>query len=371
MTGHILTRDQLLIDRYLVEGFHAAGGMQEVYVAFDKALNRKVAVKTPKAGVADRRFKRGAEMSARLNHPNVAATLDYYESDELTFLVEELITGSDLERRLDSDFVAMDPYLAAHVIHHLARALKVAHGAKICHRDLKPSNIMMSLDPGMSSIKLTDFGIAKLAESEIAAEIDLFEKDNSTLTTSNTLLGAVPYMAPECWSDWTSAGQPMDVWALGCISAQLLLGAPPFGTGRRAIANVVRAEQVGVSVPQPVWFGKHAASARLESQLWKIILECLKIAPHERPTASQIVEWCDALCYPVSTRMEGSIIMYGGKYAGGGKGTWGHVGTSEGSKFFHLDDYYGELPPKVGQRVSLSFYPGEPYDRCSPVTALK
>ena len=90
-------------------------------------------------------------------------------------------------------------------------------------------------DDALSAIKLTDFGIAKLAESQIGAEMDLFNRDDSTLTSSKTLLGAVPYMAPECWTDWKSAGQPSDVWALGCIAFHLLDGNPPFGSGRSAL----------------------------------------------------------------------------------------------------------------------------------------
>ena len=164
-------------------------------------------------------------MGARVGHPNVAATLDYVEEGANRCLVEEFIEGKDLGRRLASDFVFLDPSLTAWVVHNIAKGLQAAHKVGICHRDLKPSNIMTSADGHMDIIKLTDFGIAKLAEKELEAEIEKFEQDENTLMSSSTLLGAVPYLAPECWSDWASAGQPADIWALGAIAWQSCLKA--------------------------------------------------------------------------------------------------------------------------------------------------
>lgn len=182
--SNVFSRGQVLAGRYEILKYHAAGGMQEVYVAQDLALGREVAIKTPKSGVVDRRFRRGAEMGARVVHPNVAATFDYFEDENVTFLVEEFVQGRDLAKMLDDEFYYLDPSLAAHILHHMAKALNEAHRVGICHRDLKPSNIMTSGDPGVTTLKLTDFGIAKLAESEIEAEMNLFDEDESTLTSS-------------------------------------------------------------------------------------------------------------------------------------------------------------------------------------------
>lgn len=252
MNGILLTQGEVLIDRYRVDEYLNAGAMQEVYACTDLKLGRRAVIKIPKGGVRDRRFKRGAEMSARINHHNIASTYDYHDDSQRTFLVEELVDGTDLGQRLANQFQFLDPSLAAHVLHNVIRAVHEAHRAGICHRDLKPSNIMTSDDYALSSIKLTDFGIAKLAESEIKEEMAEFERDESTLTTSSTLLGAIPYMAPECWRSWIDAGKPMDIWAIGCIAYQLVTGNLPFGSGRRAIAEVVRMEQVGaVNLPRP------------------------------------------------------------------------------------------------------------------------
>lgn len=360
----------ILADRYEIKSFHAAGGMQEVYLCYDIALDRNVVLKTPKIGVNDRRFKRGAEMGARINHPNVAATFDYFENEIYTFMIEEYISGKDLGQRLSNEFFFLDPSLAAHVTHHISRALHEAHRVGICHRDLKPSNIMASNDAGFEIIKLTDFGIAKLAENEIAIEMELFDRDESTLTSSNTLLGAVPYMAPECWNDWKGAGQPMDIWALGCIAYQLLSGKAPFGIGRAAIFNVARAEQKGkVELQRPQWLGQHNSTKGLEDELYSLILACLEINPDNRPKAADVLSACGSLCYAASPRRLGIIDDYNIQYPNGGRSKSGYIteNVTGHRYFFHKDDFFSLTVPEIVQQVSYSVYPGVPKDRCSPV----
>ncbi|NJO17819.1 MAG: serine/threonine protein kinase [Thioploca sp.] len=158
--NHIHQKNDLIMERYEIENYLAEGGMQEVYKAYDQKLERLVVVKTPKNESAHKRFKRSAQVSAKINHPNVAKTLDFSE-DNNSYLVEEFIEGNDLGTRLEKEFNFLDPHLAAHVIHHLVKAIAIAHRFDIFHRDLKPSNIMVSNDPNLYHIKLTDFGIAK------------------------------------------------------------------------------------------------------------------------------------------------------------------------------------------------------------------
>ena len=357
MNGLMFSPGNVLVDRYVVREYLNSGGMQEVYVCEDLALDRFVAVKTPKGGVRDRRFRRGAEMGARISHHNVASTFDYYEDDHLTFMVEEFVDGLDLGKRLDREFYYLDPSLAAHVIHNITRALYEAHKVGICHRDLKPSNIMTSDDPGMQSIKLTDFGIAKMAESEIAVEMERFERDEATLTASNTLLGAVPYMAPECWVDWKNAGQAIDIWALGCIAYQLLSGVPPFGLGRIAIANVVRVEQAGkVDLVLPAAFGRNQSTKALEGDLWNMVLACIQPNPEVRPDAATLLSACGTWCYALGQRRRGVVGTYGVPYYGGGVSKSGNIidNVSSESLFFHGSDFFGAMRPT---RDSLIYSP--------------
>jgi len=364
----------LIASRYEVIAFHLQGGMQEVYRCVDHTLNRVVALKTPKEGIVDKRFSRGAQMGARVNHPNVAATLDYVEENGIRCLIEEFIEGSDLSRRLSNEFDYLDPSFAARVVHHIAKGMQAAHRVGICHRDLKPSNIMTSDDANMSVVKLTDFGIAKLAQSEMELEIERFGQDENTLTSSSTLLGAVPYLAPECWSDWKAAGQPADVWALGAIACHLLLGKPPFGAGRAAIMKMAQAQQSGkVEINTPPWFGAHANTSTLESELWKLVLRCLQVNPADRPSSEMVVKDIEAFCYSASARRTGLICTYPITYSNGSKSTSGRIQVDgeAAAWFFHMSDFYGSSGPKVGQRVSFNFFPGSPWPRCAPVLLLK
>jgi serine/threonine protein kinase len=194
--------------RYEVIEFISEGGMQEVYRASDELLRRTVALKAPKNASAKKRFQGSAVVSARINHPNVAKTLDYFETAERAYLVEELIEGKDLGRILTEFFDFVDPYLAAMVFHHLARGIAASHHSDVIHRDLKPNNVMVVGGEYFRGVKITDFGIAKMAEEEIDEAVE--KGDAQSFESSRTALGAIPYMAPE-----VIEGKPQkasDIW---------------------------------------------------------------------------------------------------------------------------------------------------------------
>lgn len=365
---------ELIADRYQVINYHAAGGMQEVYRCLDRTLNRVVALKTPREGVVDKRFNRGAQMGARVTHPNVAATLDYVEQNGTRCLIEEFIEGQDLGQRLRDEFDFLDPALTAWVVHHIAKGLHAAHSVGICHRDLKPSNIMTSSDTQLQTVKLTDFGIAKLAQSELEEEMDRFGQDENTLTSSSTLLGAVPYLGPECWADWKTAGQPADIWALGAITYHLLVGKTPFGGGKSAIAKMIQAQHAGVvELKPPPWFGLHPSTKKLEQEIWNVIARCLVVDPAKRPSADDVVAAFEEMCYAATPRHKGTVESYPIVYANGSQGTAGFIlvdGLGE-KWFFHASAFYGAVPPKVGQRVSASSFDGKPFPRCAQVLLIK
>jgi serine/threonine protein kinase len=357
--SHIHSAGDLLIDRYKVVKYLDEGGMQQVYVANDNVFGRPVALKVPKNASAEKRFERSARMSAKVIHGNVAKTLDYFEFQGRSYLIEELVDGQTLWERLENQFDVLDPHLAAHLIHNLAKGVAASHHVGVFHRDLKPGNILVSRDPGLKSVKVTDFGIAKMAEVEM---VEAF-KDRDSITGSQTVMGALPYMAPEMIVDQKSASLPADIWALGAVLYQLIGGKPPFGRGLNAAVTIVAAKTPAA----PALFALKPQFRPLTDDLWNIVTTCLQKETAKRPTADQLVEMCERLCYSSEDRRTGSIQSF----AGAGRGNWGFIDVDgDGQVFFHRDSFYGEKIT-VGDKVSFASFPGVPQPRVFPVLPLK
>ncbi len=329
--------------------------MQFVYVAYDLLTRRHIALKTPKNQSGDKRFRRGAIVAAKVNHPNVAKTLDYLEFEGKKYLVEELVNGVDLRQALMQRTRSIDPFLAAKVFHHLARGVAAAHHANVIHRDLKPTNVMVVGGYSLTELKITDFGIAKLIEDE-------FEKLNdSTISASQTAVGALPYMSPESIEDDKSqpVGAPSDVWSIGAMMFHLLTGDYPFGEGLKAVSKIVAAQPP--CFPQLLFANPQFSP--LANDLKELILACLKKNPTERPTADKLVVSCGQLCYPVSARYLGKVKSFQ-------HGSWGFIQSELGEIFFHRECVFGDVP-QVGDSVSFSCFVGGGAPRAMPVIRLE
>lgn len=360
MTSRLHYPGEILHERYEIQVYLAEGGMQQVYQATDLSFNRAIALKVPIGSSGEKRFARSARMSARVNHPNVAKTLDYFEEGGKFYLIEELIDGTDLDASFKAMYTALDPHLSAHLIHHIAKGVAASHHADVCHRDLKPSNIMVSRDASMREIKITDFGIAKLAEEEIAQNIH----DDSSITASHTLVGALPYMAPEVIADYRQAGKPADVWALGAMLHFFITGEPPYGRGLPAVPRILQEPPP----PPPSHFEKAKQFHPLTEDLWAILTRCLSKDQAVRPTAHDLVEQCSALCYSSGTRQCGVFKNYS-RY---GNRSYGWIMAQDSSQvFFHTDSVYPNRPLDIGQRVSFACFPGYPSPRAHPVLPIK
>ena len=345
----------LIGNRYEILRYVGEGGMQLVYLAKDRLTDRLVALKTPKNKSATKRFRRSAIVAAKVNHPNVAKTLDYLKVDSQRFLVEEFIEGSDLKAALLQVTTFVDPYLAAKVLHHLAKGVAAAHHAGVIHRDLKPTNIMVNGGYSLLELKVTDFGIAKMADEELREAI---EGGDASMSASQTAVGALPYMAPEAIEDPETVGPPADVWSIGAMMYQLLSGNLPFGQGLRAVPKIIAAE-----LPEtPDFILANPQFSPLAKEILDIAFSCLKKNPAERPTADQLVERCNTLCYSTSPRRQGVITNF--KH-----GAWGFITTPENNVFFHRDCVYGPLP-MIGDHVLFSSYNGGGADRALPVVKL-
>lgn len=357
----ILKSGDVVFSRYRVDAFVGEGGMQEVFRATDLALGRVVALKTPKNDHAAKRFQRSAMVSAKVRHPSVAATLDYFVTESRAYLVEEYISGVDLKRVMSEQYMHLDPALAAHVATHLAKGLAACHEEDIWHRDLKPANIMVTDSLMFTEVKITDFGIAKLIEEE-------FKDDSeggvqSSITGSQTLLGALPFMAPECLATPKKANQSADIWSFGAIVYSLICGTLPFGNN---LGTAVPAIMMAQYPAPPGWMLAKSQFRAIFDGLWQIVQKCLVVDPAKRPTAKELVEELSEVCFSVYPRIEGttkSKVLVGGNSS--------FVSTKQGDVFYHLDSYYKEGRIAAGEHVALSAHVGVPTSRAFPLVPLK
>lgn len=355
-----MTTIQIAGQRYEVKEEIGHGGMQTVRKALDRRLNRHVALKTPLTTSAAKRFESSAQLSARIRHMNVASALDYFIDGETAYFAEELIEGINLQQCLDRHFARLCPDTTAKVLHNLAKGLAASHRAGVIHRDLKPSNIMVSNDLSFTMIKITDFGIARLAELQIEADL---KNHNESSATSSTLIGAIPFMAPEAISKATSSiapGKPIDVWALGAIAYYLLTGRHPFGPDITAVVGIL----AGNPPPNPDQRVMSGASHEVALSLWKAIQACLQRDPSARPTAEGLADMCASMRYLDEPRLTVDITgkdpqrpMYFGQ---AGKGT---IALPQ-AEFIHGT-------PSIGSRASCFAFTGRPYPRGVAIMQLK
>lgn len=349
-------RDDIVGARYKVIDFVGEGGMQFVYRAFDSVTQRYVALKTPKNTSGEKRFHRSAIVAAKVNHPHVAKTLDYLEAGGKKYLVEEYIEGSDLQHSLLTLASYIDPFLTSRIFLYLAKGLAASHHARVIHRDLKPSNIMISGDFLLSQVKITDFGIAKMAEEEMA---EAWEGGTESITASQTVVGALPYMAPEAIETPRTVDVQADIWSLGAMMFEVLCGEKPFGSGLPAVAKIVQAK-----LPTyPKFVTSKPQFKYLANQLIALINLCLEKTPSNRPTADLLVSNLGNLCYPINIRNKG-IVKYPRPHMS-------FITPPSGQDvFFHKDSVYGTRPA-AGDEVMYAEFPGAPSSRAHPVVKLK
>lgn len=341
----------LIGGRYEIQNYIGAGGMQEVYCALDRLLSRRVALKVPKNKSAEKRFQRSAVVSARINHANVAKTLDYLEEGKRSYLIEEYIDGADLGQILREMTPVFDPLLVARLFHHLAKGLAASHHADVIHRDLKPSNIMAAGGRYLTDVKITDFGIAKLAAEEIAEAVG---GGDSSITASQTAIGALPYMAPEMIGSIANADKPADIWSLGALAYELLSGKKPFGTGLKAVPAILEGKILPLASSQSQF-------KTVMQDVFEVIKKCLVVDPSKRLTADELVQACEKFCYPITHREFGIVNKFDNS-------AWGFIQPEHGkSVFFHVESIFGKSRLKVGDRVLFARHVGGGNDRAFPV----
>jgi len=205
------------------------GGMGEVYRASDERLGRYVALKILKPSLAHdqdrlRRFEQEARAAAALSHPNIVAIYDIGMHEGAPYIVSELLEGQTLRERLLNGPIPRRQ--AIDYAGQIAQGLVAAHEKRIVHRDLKPENLFVTKD---GRVKILDFGIAKLVNSEFGSEAG--EADSiasmTTQTRTGSVLGTIAYMSPEQLRG-KAVDHRSDVFSFGAILYEMLTGRRAF-----------------------------------------------------------------------------------------------------------------------------------------------
>jgi serine/threonine protein kinase len=287
--GVATDREMPAVPGYEIVGELGRGGMGVVYEARQIALRRTVALKMLQGGPQASpkmlaRFRAEAAAIARLQHPNIVQIYDVGEAAGRPYFVLEFVSGGSLDQYLQG--TPQPARAAAPLVETLARAVHAAHVNGVIHRDLKPANILLrdqrkeagdessdrlSLASRLEFLvpKITDFGIAKLAEGD---------EEMSSLrgaTVTGEVVGTPNYMAPEqAMVPRQEVGAAADVYALGAILYELLTGGPPFKgeTPLDTVLQVLQNEPVSVSSLQP----------NVPRDLETICLKCLRKDPRKR-----------------------------------------------------------------------------------------
>ena len=217
--------EQSTLGRYQVEREIGKGGMGIVYLGKDPKAGRVVAIKTmalpPECGVDELREVKErifgeAETAGRLAHPNIVTIHDAGEDRDLAYIAMEFLTGGDLARHAKPDALLPLPKVLS-ILARVAVALAYAHRNSVVHRDIKPANIMY--EPESDTVKITDFGIARTAESPPAK--------------TGMMLGTPSYLSPEQLAGRKAEGRS-DLFSLGAALYQLACGRLPFEGGSMA-----------------------------------------------------------------------------------------------------------------------------------------
>ena len=208
---------------YRIDRLVGQGGMGSVYEATQTRLDKRVAIKVMSRDLAGNseallRFRREAQVTSQLGHPNIVHVFDFGTTPEgAPFMAMELLEGEDLETRLQR-VGRLAPIAVAAILKQVASALAATHARGIVHRDLKPANIfLLNLEGATDFVKVVDFGISKVRSA------------SGRLTRPAMLMGSPQFMSPEQASGQVDAiDHRTDQWALACIAFEALTGRAAF-----------------------------------------------------------------------------------------------------------------------------------------------
>ena len=254
--------------RYRIESELGEGGMATVYLADDTKHERKVALKVLKpelaAVVGAERFLAEIKTTANLSHPHILPLFDSGEADGFLFYVMPHVEGESLRDRLDREH-QLPVEDAVQLAKNLAEALDYAHRKGVIHRDIKPANVLL-LD---GKPVISDFGIA----------LAVGTAGQGRMTETGLSMGTPHYMSPEQATGDQGVGPPADVYALGCVLYEMLVGEPPYtgGTAQAILGKII------AEAPPAVTRQRKSVPPNVEAA----ILRALEKVPADRFTTAR------------------------------------------------------------------------------------
>ena len=285
----------MVLGEYQIEGKIAEGGMGTVYAAVHPMIGKRAAIKVLKADlcrdrVVAERFVDEARAVNQIGHPNIVDIFSFGEMpDGRRYFAMEWLKGETLRDRLRHGPMTLEQM--AHIIRNLARALEAAHEKGIIHRDLKPENVfLVEIRDEPMHVKLLDFGVAKLAHALVEADSLRGNGDRydpslegigpATRTYSGEILGTPMYIAPEQARSANDVGWASDIYSLGTIAFELLIGRPPF------VANTT-VELVTMHLAQ-MPEKPSSLVPEIPDEIDQLVLAMLAKNPLDRPTLGHI-----------------------------------------------------------------------------------
>jgi serine/threonine-protein kinase len=268
---------RVLNERFKILEALGSGGMGRVYKAVQSPLDRLVALKVlnPQYGQDkdpgfQRRFFLEAAVTAKLRHPNTVTVIDYGKTDDgIYYIAMEYLEGQTLSQLLTQNGPMPWPRVLS-VAQQIARSLREAHKVGLIHRDLKPANVMiLNQETDHDVVKVLDFGLVK----SFLPDTGQFPADVS-LTQAGVILGSPQYMAPEQARNISDPRS--DVYSLGVVLYQMLLGRPPFHA-EQGIDIIVKHMNEPPPAFSAVW-PNHTIPPEVEA----LVMKCLAKRPAER-----------------------------------------------------------------------------------------
>ncbi|MCH7491170.1 MAG: protein kinase, partial [Gemmatimonadetes bacterium] len=312
-----------LADRYAIQEEIGAGGMATVYLAEDLKHHRKVALKILRPELAAilgaERFLKEIEVTANLQHPNILPLYDSGEADTFLYYVMPYIEGESLRDKLNRE-KQLGIEETVEIAKSVAAALSFAHSRGVIHRDIKPDNILLQSGQAL----VADFGIA-LAVSQAGG---------TRLTETGLSLGTPHYMSPEQATGDRELDARSDIYSLGCVSYEMLVGEPPHvGNSVQAILAKILSD-----TPAPITRARELVPPNVDAA----VQQALARSPADRFTNA--AQFAEALTNPAFTLPTTRAIAVAGAAA---TGPWNRltIGVTALAAILLLTTLWGWLRP--------------------------